>query len=147
MTDLAVVPAQDKAPNYSVTYTLRVTDAMNKRIDQILENKGRETSRNDLLREAIRVYLDEQEDLIGSRRNFSKSLQNHMDLHERRIIFYLNIIIYMLASSLAVILQVVNKDSKVQSVNLISAAIAESVKDGPTLNNQIQQVRTHYQLE
>ncbi len=146
MTDLAVVtPLQDKAPNYSVSYTLRVTNAMDKRIEQVLEKKGRETSRNDLLREAIRAYLDEQEDQIGSRRNFSKSLQNHIDGHDRHVLFYLNVIIYMLASSLAVILQVVNRDSKVQSVDLIRKAITEVVDNGPTLNAQIQAVRERYE--
>lgn len=135
MSDLSRPPA------FTERYTLNVTEDMDKRLKQVLDAKPRDVKMNDLLREAIRYYLDEQEDLVGSKRHFSKSLQNRIDQLEGKLLFYLNILIYMVAAGLAVIIQAVTKDSKVQSTNLIRTAIAAALKEGPTLNQQIQAVR------
>ncbi len=147
MSDLVVSNVSDKAPNYSVTYSLRVTEDMDRRLSEILARQNRTVKRNDLLRAAIRQYLDDQEQVIGSRRNFHKSVQNHIDAHERTIIFYLNVILYMLAFSLAVILQAITKDSEVRADTLIREAVAETIKSGRSLNDRIQKVRERLESE
>ena len=49
------------------------------------------------MREAIRFYLDSQEDLIGSRKHFGKSLQRSLSLHEQTMLFTLHAILLLIA--------------------------------------------------
>ena len=126
---------------YEVTRTLRLTKDMDDRLQQILKKQDRTVSVNDLLRTAIRQYIDDQEDVIGSRRHFSKSLQNRLDQLESNLLFYLDVIIFLLAASLALIIQAVTRDSKVQSATLIRVAIKTALTEGPVLNKQVAAVR------
>ncbi len=126
---------------YSIRYSVSVSSDMDERLKQILGKQDRRTSMNDLVRVALRQYIDDQEDVIGSRRHFSKSLQNRVDDLEGLVVFYLNILIFLLASSLAVLIQATTGDTKIQSISLIRAAIASALRDGPQLSKQIQAVR------
>lgn len=127
---------------YSIRYSVSVSPDMDEKLKQILGKQDRRTSMNDLVRVALRQYIDDQEDVIGSRRHFSKSLQNRVDDLEGLVVFYLNILIFLFASSLAVLIQATTGDSKIQSISLIRTAIAASLKDGPQLSKQIQAVRS-----
>ena len=133
-----VVPTRTQ---YGVRRTLNISEEMDRRFQQLLLKQERDVSLNDLFRMALRQYLDDQEDVIGSRRNFSKSLQNRLDQLESNLLFYLNVLIFLFASCLAVLLQAVTKDSKVQSTTLIRTAIATALKEGSILNKQIAAVR------
>jgi len=132
------VPTRKK---YSVRCTLNISPDMAERFQTLLIKQEREVSMNDLYRTALRQYLDDQEDVIGSRRHFSKSLQNRLDQLENNLLFYLNVLVFLIASCLAVLIQAVTKDAKVQSSALIRTAIATALKEGPTLNKQIAAVR------
>ncbi len=125
---------------YSIRYSVSVTPEMDERLKQILGKQDRRTSMNDLVRLALRQYIDDQEDVIGSRRHFSKSLQNRVDDLEGLVVFYLNILIFLFASSLAVLIQATTGDTKIQSISLIRTAIASALRDGPQLSKQIQAV-------
>jgi hypothetical protein len=133
-----IVPTRTQ---YGVRRTLNISEEMDRRFQQLLLKQQRDISLNDLFRMALRQYLDDQEDVIGSRRNFSKSLQNRLDQLENNLLFYLNVLIFLFASCLAVLLQAVTKDSKVQSTALIRTAIATALKEGSILNKQIAAVR------
>jgi hypothetical protein len=135
MTALSEIPPTSK--KYSVPYHFDVTAEMDQKVTQILARQERSMARSDLLRAALREYLDDQEDVIGSRRHFSKSLQRRLDLMEFKIIFYLDILIYLIAASQATLLAYVTKDSKVQSLNLIRIAIKAAMKEGPEMNQQL----------
>ena len=126
---------------FGVRRTLNISEEMDRRFQQLLLTQARDVSLNDLFRMALRQYLDDQEDVIGSRRNFSKSLQNRLDQLEGNLLFYLNVLIFLFAGCLAVLLQAVTKDSKVQSTALIRTAVTTALKEGPTLNKQIAAVR------
>ena len=126
---------------FGVRRTLNISEEMDRRFQQQLLTQARDVSLNDLFRMALRQYLDDQEDVIGSRRNFSKSLQNRLDQLENNLLFYLNVLIFLFAGCLAVLLQAVTKDSKVQSTALIRTAVTTALKEGPTLNKQIAAVR------
>ncbi len=126
---------------YSIRYSVSVSPEMDERLKQILGKQDRRTSMNDLVRLALRQYIDDQEDVIGSRRHFSKSLQNRVDDLEGLLIFYFNILVFLLASSLAVLIQATTGDTKIQSISLIRTAIASALRDGPQLSKQIQAVR------
>ena len=134
----------DTAPTkniYEVKKTIYMTNEMEERLNQILAKQDRSTSFNDLARTAFRQYIDDQEDVIGSRRHFSKSLQNRLDQLEGNILFYLDVIIFLLAANLAVIVQAVTRDAKVQSTALIRTALKTALTEGPVLNKQIAAVR------
>ena len=63
--------------------SVSVTDKM----DELLEDmaitrtrKGTPITKADLIREALRLYLDEQADARGSRKQIAKSLEGQMDV-------------------------------------------------------------------
>lgn len=54
-------------------------------VDQV-RIAGKYRSRADLARSALREYLDNQEDQIGSRRHFSKTMNTRLDRLERQLV-------------------------------------------------------------
>ena len=75
--------------------TVRMTPEMRDLLRQIVAKQGREVKEVDVIREAIRQYLDEQGDVVGSRRHFQKSLQARIDALEARLLFQMNLLIYL----------------------------------------------------
>lgn len=75
--------------------SVSMTPEMRDLLQQIAAKRGREITEADLIREAIRRFLDEQEDIVGSRRHFQKSLQERIDRLEDIILFQLDVIIYL----------------------------------------------------
>ncbi len=73
--------------------TVHITGAMNDRLEQIANQ--RDEPKAEVVRTALRMYLDEQEDLIGSRKHFTKAFQRRMDYIE----FMLTAVLWMLGSS------------------------------------------------
>ncbi len=64
---------------YPKTLQLRMTNEMHANLVRIA---GTERNLATVIREALRKYLDEQEDLAGSRRFFTKSFRDRIDEHE-----------------------------------------------------------------
>lgn len=82
--------------NKSARRSLSMTPEMAQRLKQIASTKPRNITEADLIREAIRLYLDQQEDLIGSRRHFQRSFQQRMDKLEATVGFQLNVLLFLL---------------------------------------------------
>lgn len=82
----------------SVRRSLSMTPDMRDHLAQLVSKQPRNVTEADLIRQAIRQYLDEQEDLIGSRKHFQKSLRERVDHLEATLSFHLNVLIYLLAS-------------------------------------------------
>jgi predicted DNA-binding protein len=61
--------------------TVHITGAMDVRLEQIASQ--RDEPKAEVVRAALRAYLDEQEDLIGSRKHFTKMFQRRVDYLER----------------------------------------------------------------
>jgi predicted DNA-binding protein len=61
--------------------TVHITGAMENRLEQIASQ--RDEPKAEVVRAALRAYLDEQEDLIGSRKHFTKMFQRRLDYLER----------------------------------------------------------------
>src|SRR3954452_24790322 len=78
--------------------TVHITGAMDDRLEQIANQ--RDEPKAEVVRTALRAYLDEQEDLIGSRKHFSKALQRRMDYQD----WILLVVIKMLSHSLGSLL-------------------------------------------
>jgi Arc/MetJ-type ribon-helix-helix transcriptional regulator len=135
----------------SVQRTIYLTPEIQERLDQLLSKRGREVSQNDLIREALRYYLDNQEDILGSRRHFQKSLQEHVDKLETHLssttvqttltsLFYANVLLQLVASSMATVLSAITRE-RVDPKQLIQRAIIEARKEEQPLGAQIDAVR------
>lgn len=61
--------------------TVHITEAMDSRLEQIASQRNEPKA--EVVRAALRGYLDEQEDLIGSRKHFTKMFQRRVDYLER----------------------------------------------------------------
>lgn len=105
-----------------------MTPEMRDLLAQIVAKRDRDTTEASLIREAIRLFLDEQTDMVGSRRHFQKSLQLRLDRLERSLMFQMNIVIYLLIAILA-------------DESAIEDAIIAAKKDGAALMQQIEAVR------
>ena len=115
-------------PQKNIKRSIAMSEEMHVLLTQLAAKYGRDITESHLIREAIRQFLDEQTDLVGSRRHFQKSLQLRIDRLERSLIFQMNIVIYLLAAILA-------DDSA------IDEAIIAAKRDGASLMKQIEAVR------
>ena len=114
----------------SVQRSITMTQEMRDRLALLVSKQPRDTTEADIIREAIRLYLDNQEDIIGSRKHFQKSLQDRLDRLESALAFHLNVLIYLLAAL----------EPEVSPERIADAIIAAR-RDGETLLAQMQAVR------
>jgi hypothetical protein len=63
---------------------------MEDRLDQIAIQRNEPKA--EIVRAALRAYLDEQEDLLGSRKHFSKMFQRRMDYQDWMMIVLMELI-------------------------------------------------------
>jgi len=83
---------------FTTRRSIAMTPQMRARLQQLLDRETRDVSEADLIREAIRRYLDEQEDLAGSRKHFQRSFRQRLDELEDALSFQLNVLICLLAT-------------------------------------------------
>jgi Arc/MetJ-type ribon-helix-helix transcriptional regulator len=115
-------------PQKNIKRSIAMSEEMHAVLTQIAVKHGRDITESHLIREAIRQFLDEQVDAVGSRRHFQKSLQLRLDRLERTLLFQMNIVIYLLSAILA-------DDSAIED------AIIAARRDGTPLMQQIEAVR------
>jgi predicted DNA-binding protein len=113
----------------SVRRSITMTQEMRDRLALLVSKQPRDTTEADVIREAVRLYLDNQEDIIGSRKHFQKSLQERLDRLEAALAFHLNVLIYLLAAL------------EPDNPELVADAIIAARRDGNTLLAQIKAVR------
>jgi Arc/MetJ-type ribon-helix-helix transcriptional regulator len=123
----------------SVERSLLLPDEMHNRLQQLLSKQGREVSESDLIREAIRYYLDNQEEMLASRRHFTKTFQDRIDRLELALTFHLNILLHLVAAGFSLLLAAVARQ-KIPAQTLIQNAVITARKD-TTLTAQIAAVR------
>ena len=66
---------------YTSRLSVHITPAMSNRLDQIA--LMRDEAKAEIVRRALRAYLDEQEDLLSSRKHFTKMFQRRVTYIER----------------------------------------------------------------
>jgi metal-responsive CopG/Arc/MetJ family transcriptional regulator len=115
-------------PQKNIKRSIAMSEEMHALLEQIAAKHGRDITESHLIREAIRQFLDEQVDAVGSRRHFQKSLQMRLDRLERTLLFQMNIVIYLLSAILA-------DDTAIED------AIIAARRDGARLMQQIEAVR------
>jgi hypothetical protein len=112
----------------TVKRSISMTPEMHDLLAQIVAKRDRNVTEASLIREAIRQFLDEQSDLVGSRRHFQKSLQLRIDRLESTLTFQMNVLVYLLAAILA-------------DESAIDEAIIAAKRDGAALLAQIDAIR------
>jgi len=113
----------------TVRRSITMTQEMHERLILLVSKRDRTITEADLIREAIRRYLDEQEQIAGSRRHFTRTFQDRIDKLEMNIAFHLNVLLYLLTAD----------DPATRQ--LIENAIIAARRDGRTLLAQIKAVR------
>ncbi len=116
--------------NKTVRRSINITPEMRDLLAQLAAKQGRDVKEVDLIRDAIRQYLDQQADLVGSRRHFQKSLQERLDALESTLTLHLHVMI-------ALLLMLLEGDVS----QLIDEAIVAARRDGKRLLARIEAVR------
>ena len=76
----------------TVRRSVAMTPQMRARLQQLLDQQGKEVTEADLIRQAIREFLDRQEDITSSRAHFRKTFQQRMDDLEAALTFRLDVL-------------------------------------------------------
>jgi len=124
----------------SVRRSVAMTPQMRQRLQQLLDKQTREVTEADLIRQAIREYLDRQEDIVGSRAHFRKTFQARIDELEGDLEFHLHVLTALLAHGLAVMLPVFT-EQPITPRELVQAAIISAQKNAESIRAQIDVVR------
>lgn len=114
----------------TVRRSISMTPEMRDLLAQIAAKCGREVSESDIIRDAIRHYLDQQADVAGSRRHFQRSLQARLDRLESTLTFQMLMLTFLLATVLGD-----------ESGEAIHEAMAAALRDGEALIKQIAALR------
>ncbi len=116
--------------DYQLTHrsSISMTQAMWEKLCQVVINRrDPKFKTSDAVREAIRLYLDNEEDLIGSRKHFSKSLQRSLSLHEQTMLFTLHALLLLVARLFVYIIK--SRDGRdLDPLLLIESSIVDSKK-------------------
>jgi metal-responsive CopG/Arc/MetJ family transcriptional regulator len=90
---------------YDRQFTVQVTEQMLHFIDLMAKRQG--SSRAEVTRQALREYLDTQEELIGSRSRLGRTVMSEMETMQNRLVRQLNHMSALLLA--AVILQQIQR--------------------------------------
>ena len=123
----------------TVRRSIAMTPQLRARLQQLLDKEGKEVTEADLIRQAIREFLDQQEDIAGSKAHFRKTFQERIDLLETALSFRLDILLALVAHGLAVMLPAFT-EQPITPEELIQAAIVAAARDSQALQKQIRTV-------
>ncbi len=112
----------------NIKRSVSMSEEMHALLTQIAAKRGRDITEAHLIREAIRQFLDEQTEIVGSRRHFQKSLQARLDQLEDRLTFQVHILVFLLMAILA-------------DETVLNEAIRSAGRDGERLLERIQAMR------
>ena len=90
---------------YDKQFTVQVTEQMLHVIDLMAKRQG--SSRAEVTRQALREYLDAQEELIGSRSRLGRTVMSEMESMQNRLVRQLNHMSALLLA--AVVLQQIQR--------------------------------------
>jgi Arc/MetJ-type ribon-helix-helix transcriptional regulator len=124
----------------TVRRSVAMTPQLRARLQQLLDKQGKEVTEADLIRQAIREFLDQQEDIAGSRAHFRKTFQGRIDELQTDLTFRLDVLLALLAQGLALMLPVFTEQS-ITAAELIQAAIVTARRESEAIQAQIDAVR------
>ncbi len=124
----------------TVRRSVAMTPQLRARLQQLLDKQGKDVTEADLIRQAIREFLDRQEDIIGSRAHFRKTFQGRIDELQTELIFHLDVLLALMAYGLAVMLPVFT-EQPITADELVQAAIVAAQRESETIQAQMDAVR------
>lgn len=140
-----------KLKTLTVQRTIYLTPQMWDYLAQLARQRGRACTENVLIREALRLYIDQQADVLSSRKHFQKSLQDRFTLFENKLLqqshaqmatvkFCQHVIMQLLAFGLAHLIAAVTR-REVSAEDLLRRAIVEAQRTATALDAQISQAQ------
>ena len=123
----------DRGKEYPKRLTVQVTEAMEDRLEQVA--RGRDEAKAEVVRTALRAFLDEQEDVIGSRKHFTKAFGRRVDHIER----LLSVTLWLNLQTLHLLSERLRKEH-VEAGDLLADAITEGVDLHDTVSEWIETV-------
>ena len=124
----------------TVRRSVAMTPQLRARLQQLIDQQDKEITEAEIIRQAIREYLDRQEDITGSKMHFRKAFQGRIDLLQDDLEFHLHVIIALIAHGLAVMLPVFT-EQPITTLELIQAAIVSAQQNADSIRSQIDMVR------
>lgn len=126
----------------TVRRSVAMTPQLRARLQQLIDKQDRTVTEAEIIRQAIREYLDRQEDITGSKAHFRKTFQERIDLLQDDLQFHLHGIVALLAHGLAVMLPVFT-GQPITAGELIQAAIIAAQQNAVAIQAQMDAVRDH----
>jgi Arc/MetJ-type ribon-helix-helix transcriptional regulator len=124
----------------TVRRSVAMTPQLRARLQQLLDKQGKEVTEADLIRQAIREYLDRQEDIAGSRAHFCKTFQERIDELQAELTFRLDVLLALVAHGLAVMLPVFT-EQPITAAEFVQAAVVAAWRETETIQAQMDAVR------
>ncbi len=124
----------------TVRRSVAMTPQLRARLQQLIDKQDKEITEAEVIRQAIREYLDRQEDITGSKMHFHKVFRDRIDELEDDLEFHIHVITALIAHGLAVMVPVFT-EQPITAAELIQAAIVSASQDAQTVKQQIDTVR------
>jgi Arc/MetJ-type ribon-helix-helix transcriptional regulator len=86
---------------YNHRLNVYVTAEMARKLEQLRDNRGAGTTVPDVVREALRLYIDEQESIIGSRRHFGRTLREEIQSAKEELAWLSYVLLVMSGQTLS----------------------------------------------
>jgi predicted DNA-binding protein len=118
---------------YANRMTVHITGAMDDRLEQIASQ--RDEPKAEVVRAALRAYLDEQEDLIGSRKHFTKMFQRRVDYLERLLV----IALWLNAQTAQILFERVKKEPR-DIAELLEDAIGAGIATESAIHTLVERI-------
>lgn len=115
---------------YPRRLSVQITTAMDDRLEQVA--RGRDEAKAEVVRAALRAFLDDQEDVIGSRKHFTKQFQRRIDTLEQ----LLTVTLWVNLQTLLILQERVRREP-VELGDLLGDAVVEGVKAQPTISELV----------
>jgi len=127
-------------PTRTVRRSVAITPQMRARLQQLVDQQDRTITEAEIIRQAIREYLDRQEDITGSQAHFRKVFRDRIDSLQDELQFYAQVVLALIAQASAVMLPVFT-ERPITPADLIQAAIVAAALDAPTIQKHVDTVR------
>lgn len=116
---------------YPQRLSVQITKAMDERLEQVA--RGRDEAKSEVVRAALRAFLDEQEDVIGSRKHFTKAFGRRIDSLER----LMSVVLTVNLDTLHMLSQRLKKEA-VPMGDLVAKAVNDGVNAHEVLSELIE---------
>jgi hypothetical protein len=115
---------------YPKRLNIYITAEMQRKLIQVRDGRGPQATVPEVVREALRVFLDDQEQVIGSRRHFQKTLREEIETAQDALSWNQIVIINMLSQWLSPLVSAVTRQ-QFTAQDLFVKALTQASQDWP----------------